>query len=174
LFDDPAVSARGLSVRATGREDAPFLRTLFETARPDAAFLAAWPEDTRRAFLDQQFQFQCIHYARAYADTDQLIIRQEGEPIGRMILARSVAEWCVVDIALLPSRRGQGIGTLLLERIKAAAAQAEAPYVRLSVDVRNPARRLYERLGFAVVEEGEGLANVEMAWRAPAPAPAIS
>lgn len=166
MLDGPALAARGLSLRAARDADVPFLRALFETARPDAAMLAAWPEDVRRPFLDQQFQFQTIHYARAHPDADRLLVIADGVPIGRMILWRRPEQWCVVDIALLPAWRGQGIGTLLLQRVKAAAATA-APCVRLSVDGRNPARRLYKRLGFTAVEEGDGMANVEMEWRAP-------
>jgi ribosomal protein S18 acetylase RimI-like enzyme len=169
VFDGPALAARGLSLRPARDADLPFLRALFETARPDAAILAAWPEQVRRPFLDQQFQFQTIHYARVYPDADRLLVLADGGAIGRMILWRQPEQWCVVDIALLPAWRSQGIGTLLLQRIKAAAAAAAARCVRLSVDVRNPARRLYERLGFATVEEGDGMANVEMAWQAPAP-----
>jgi ribosomal protein S18 acetylase RimI-like enzyme len=166
VLDGPALAARGLSLRPACDGDAPFLRELFETARPDAAILAAWPELVRRPFLDQQFQFQTLHYARVYPDADRLLVIADGVPIGRMILSRQFEQWCVVDIALLPAWRSQGLGTLLLQRVKAAAATA-APCVRLSVDVRNPARRLYERLGFAAVEERDGMANVEMEWRAP-------
>lgn len=52
-----------------------------------------------------------------------------------------------LSIALLPTYRGQGIGTALLKQVLNAAT----PYYRavsLSVDPTNPARRLYERLGF--------------------------
>lgn len=167
MFDGPALTARGLSLRPARDADAPFLRALFETARPDAAILAAWPEQVRRPFLDQQFQFQTIHYARVYPDADRLLVTADGAPIGRLIVSRQPEQWCVVDIALLPAWRGQGIGALLVQSIQAAARRARAPCVRLSVDVRNPARRLYARLGFAAVEEADGMANVEMAWRAP-------
>lgn len=168
MFVDPAVRTRGVALRAAHAGDAPFLRALFETARPDTAFLTAWPEDVRRTFLDQQFEFQRIHYVRAYPDAERLVIQQDDAPIGRLILARSLREWCVVDIALLPPWRGRGIGTLLLQAIKASAPQAGARCVRLSVDVRSPARRLYERLGFAAEQEEEGAANINMVWRTPA------
>jgi ribosomal protein S18 acetylase RimI-like enzyme len=167
VFSGPALTARGLSLRAARDADAPLLRALFETARPDAAVLAAWPELVRRPFLDQQFQFQTLHYARVYPDADRLLVIADGAAIGRMILSRQIEQWCVVDIALLPAWRGQGIGTLLLQTVKAAAEGASVPCMRLSVDGRNPARRLYQRLGFAAVGERDGMANVEMEWRAP-------
>ena len=163
----PALSARGVRLRAARDGDVAFLRALFETARPDAAFLAAWPEEARRAFLDQQFGFQSLHYARAYPDAERLVVLKDGAPIGRIILQRAPAHWCLVDIALLPPWRGQGIGTALLQALLAEAAREAAAAVQLSVDPRNPARRLYERLGFVALDEEPGAASVGMTWRPP-------
>ncbi|MEO1210726.1 MAG: GNAT family N-acetyltransferase [Cyanobacteria bacterium J06638_20] len=53
-------------------------------------------------------------------------------------------------IALVPDYRSQGIGTALLTRLL-EAAQVKYPAVSLSVRDRNPAVRLYERLGFVKV-----------------------
>ncbi|MBL8153928.1 MAG: GNAT family N-acetyltransferase [Anaerolineae bacterium] len=55
-----------------------------------------------------------------------------------------------LSISILPDYRGMGIGTRLLEalldRLKGSAEQ-----VSLSVNLSNPAYRLYERYGFKVV-----------------------
>lgn len=164
MFDDPALTARGIFLQPTREEDTPFQRALFETARPDAVILAAWPDAVRRPFLDQQFQFQTLHYARVYPDADWLLVVGNGAPVGRLIVWRAPAEWRLVDIALLPAWRGQGLGTLLLQTIQAGARQAGAPCLRLMVDMQNPARRLYERLGF--VTEEESIPAVSMRWQA--------
>jgi ribosomal protein S18 acetylase RimI-like enzyme len=59
-----------------------------------------------------------------------------------------------LTIAVLSGHRNQGIGTqLLTELLRLAAAQYNA--VSLSVWKENPARRLYERLGFVVVQEDD-------------------
>jgi ribosomal protein S18 acetylase RimI-like enzyme len=56
-----------------------------------------------------------------------------------------------LTIALAPDFRGQGIGTQLLQTLlEAAATRFRA--VSLSVEKSNPARRLYERFGFEIVE----------------------
>jgi ribosomal protein S18 acetylase RimI-like enzyme len=52
----------------------------------------------------------------------------------------------------LPSHQGAGLGTLLLYSLLGEADAARAP-IRLRVLRTNPARRLYERLGFAVAGE---------------------
>src|ERR1700742_1917891 len=111
LSSSPALASCGVGLRSAGDGDAAFLRTLFETARPDAVFIAAWPDAVRQNFLDQQFRFQTVHYARVYADADRLIVLQDGQPIGRMILSREGKDWCVVDISLMPPSRARGIGT---------------------------------------------------------------
>ncbi len=54
----------------------------------------------------------------------------------------------LVDISLLPEARGSGLGTAILKDLVAA----ETGPVQLHVERTNRARRLYERLGFEVVE----------------------
>jgi ribosomal protein S18 acetylase RimI-like enzyme len=59
-----------------------------------------------------------------------------------------------LTIALLPDYRGQGIGTHLLEALF-DHLRPHFKQISLSVDAGNPARRLYERLGFTFVSEGK-------------------
>jgi GNAT superfamily N-acetyltransferase len=157
-----AFASEGLSLWPAGAADLAFERALFETARTDAALLAAWPEDVRRPFLDQQFQAQTVYYARAYPNAERSIILSHTEPIGRLILDRSGETWTLVDVALVPAWRGKGIGGALVGTILSAAATAGAR-VSLSVEVLNPARSLYERLGFVVIEEA--IPHLSMQWK---------
>jgi ribosomal protein S18 acetylase RimI-like enzyme len=76
-----------------------------------------------------------------------------GEPAGRLYLDRSGSELHVLDIALLPPFRGRGIGSRLLGQLAAEADAASVP-LTVYVEKQNPARRLYERLGFREVDEG--------------------
>lgn len=166
MIDAATLAARGLQLRAACAEDIAFERALFETARPDGALLAAaLPDLARKTFLDQQFQFQTIHYARAHPEAVRLIVLAGNVPIGRMIVDRGAGGWCLVDIALLPPWRGAGLGSLLLQGLLDAAERAGAPRVMLTVEFSNPARRLYERHGFIVVEEAVPGAALE--WRPP-------
>lgn len=58
-----------------------------------------------------------------------------------------------VSMAVLPNHRGNGIGTALLKQLIMAASNGDYPALSLSVDRRNPAHRLYERLGFVQVDK---------------------
>jgi GNAT superfamily N-acetyltransferase len=53
-----------------------------------------------------------------------------------------------VAVAVRDGHRGRGLGARLLERLADLARAAGYEQLSLSVDAANPARRLYERLGF--------------------------
>ena len=55
-------------------------------------------------------------------------------------------------LAVLPECRGRGIGTLLLKRLLQAAESAYNA-ISLSVSAENPAKRLYERFGFHMIDK---------------------
>ncbi|MEP7077110.1 MAG: GNAT family N-acetyltransferase [Acidobacteriota bacterium] len=59
-----------------------------------------------------------------------------------------------LGIALKEPLRNQGFGTLLITTIVGELSASGFSKVSLSVDKRNPAVRLYERLGFQVHAEG--------------------
>lgn len=67
----------------------------------------------------------------------------------------------VIDIALFPAYRGHGIGKSLLEDILAYAAKI-GKRVEIYVEAMNPAKRLYDRLGFKTIEEGQ--IYLKMEW----------
>jgi ribosomal protein S18 acetylase RimI-like enzyme len=68
----------------------------------------------------------------------------------------------IVDIALLPEFRAQGLGSGLIEAVF-AAARVTGSKVSIHVENFNPARRLYERLGF--IEVGEHGVYRRMEWQ---------
>ncbi len=57
-----------------------------------------------------------------------------------------------LSVAVEPEYRGMGVGTALLRALISRATEVGYRAVSLSVDARNPALRLYERLGFLVVK----------------------
>ena len=58
-------------------------------------------------------------------------------------------------VAVVPECRGMGVGTALLRALISRASEVGYRAISLSVESRNPALRLYKRLGFQVVKSGE-------------------
>ena len=98
--------------------------------------------------FDAQDAWWREHYAQASFD----VILVDGEPAGRLYVLRGESEIRIVDIALLPEQRGNGVGSSLLRDLL-AEADAAGKSVTIHVERMNPALRLYERLGFAVAED---------------------
>jgi ribosomal protein S18 acetylase RimI-like enzyme len=110
-----------------------------------------------------------------------LIAERDGVPVGaawaRQFSASEEPAYFLDDrtpeitIAVAPQLRGRGVGGVLL---RALCAEAAGRGVGLCLNVRhdNPARRLYERIGFRLVA-GSGVPNrvggrsVGMIWDAP-------
>ena len=82
------------------------------------------------------------------------MVERDGRPIGRLYRDLRKDEIRVVDIALLTGERGRGVGGRLMRDVLAEARERGLA-VRIHVERTNPARRLYDRLGFRIVEEGE-------------------
>lgn len=142
--------------------DEPFLQYLYATTREDELGAIPWPEDVKRRFLDMQFRAQKTHYEAFYPDCAFLVIELRGRPIGRLYVDRDDEDIHIVDIALAPEVRGRGIGRMLLEEIL-DEGRSTGRTVTIHVERANPARRLYDRLGFHQVDSN-GLYDL-MEWR---------
>ena len=143
--------------------DVPFLRYVYGTTREEEMRLVPWTDQQKAAFLDMQFNAQKTHYERFYPDCEFLVIELDGAPIGRLYIDRGEHDIGIIDIALVPEYRGQGIGRMLLEEIL-AEGQGTGKNVTIYVEHFNPARRLYDRLGFRHVDTN-GVYHL-MEWRA--------
>lgn len=99
---------------------------------------------------------------RVLHDYEQIrIVQLAGDPVGMLKVVRGADCWRLVQLQLLPEHQGDGVGTVILRDLLEQAHAAGVP-VCLSVLKVNPARRLYERLGFTVVSEGER--SFRMRW----------
>jgi ribosomal protein S18 acetylase RimI-like enzyme len=138
---------KSYTLKAAAPEDMGFLYRVYAGTREAEMALTGWDVSTVEQFLRFQFRIQDIQYRRNYPNASFNIIYIEGEPSGRLYLNRGLTDYRIIDISLLPACRNRGIGTLILQDI-IAEAEAATLSVRLSVVMNNPARHLYERLGF--------------------------
>jgi GNAT superfamily N-acetyltransferase len=164
-------SPASLSLRPVTDADLPFLFDLYASTREEELAPVPWTAEQKDAFLRQQFGAQHSWWQTHYTGARFDLVLVDGARAGRLYVDVWEREIRIVDIALMPEHRGRGIGTLLLERVFAEGDAAGKP-VSIHVEVFNPARRLYTRLGF--VEKGmHGDVYILMERpAAPAPAPA--
>ncbi|WP_105132121.1 GNAT family N-acetyltransferase [Burkholderia sp. BE12] len=141
-----------IHLRTASREDLPFLLTLRQLTMTEHLQRVGAPTDDE------------AHDRRIRANFDDAMIVCEGaDAIGLLKVTRAAGEWHVHQIQILPTRQGQGIGEAVLRALLTDAARERVP-VSLSVLHGNPARRLYERLGFRVVSDTDTSAN--LIWHA--------
>jgi ribosomal protein S18 acetylase RimI-like enzyme len=148
----------GLQLRPQWPADEPFLRLLFDASRPLAGQLAHLPTELRETIMRGQFQAQTASLEAQFPQAAALIILVAEEPAGRVMFDATEATLHIADIALPPDRRGQGLGTALLQALAAAAVPRT-----LSLEVADdnlPAQRLYARLGFVLTGQQPGFLHL--------------
>jgi RimJ/RimL family protein N-acetyltransferase len=141
-----------ITLRPITDADMDFLHRLYATTREDELKQVEWTPEQKAAFVAQQFHAQHQYWHEHYTDTSWDLVLRDGEPIGRLYVARWPEEIRIVDIALMPEHRGGGTGTRLIRGLF-AEGDASGRKVSIHVEIFNPARRLYDRLGF--VQAGE-------------------
>jgi ribosomal protein S18 acetylase RimI-like enzyme len=141
-----------VTLRSIRAGDMPFLYEVYAGTRLHELAPLGWSAEQQAAFLHQQFDAQHRYYQANYAGADFQVILLGGRPIGRLYVVRWDDEFRIIDIALLPEYRNAGIGSRLLDDLLNEAAQAGKP-VCIHVEKVNPALRLYQRLGFSIVED---------------------
>jgi ribosomal protein S18 acetylase RimI-like enzyme len=154
-----------ISLRPPVPADEPFLLALYASTRAEELAITGWSEAEQDAFCRMQFAAQTRFYNDHYPHDGFSLLLVDGEPAGRLYVARLPGELRVVDIALMPRFRGRGIGSSLFASLFEESRSTGLP-VRIHVEVFNRARRLYERLGFRQIAD-RGV-YVEMEWRPPA------
>lgn len=126
---------------------------MYASTRAEELAAVDWTAEQREGFLRQQFEAQHAWYQQNYAGAAfDVVLAPGGQPAGRLYVARWPREIRLIDVALLPEFRRQGLGSAILGDLLAEARRAGKP-VTIHVERLNPALRLYERLGFRQKED---------------------
>lgn len=141
--------------------DEDFLREVYASTRADELALVEWPDSEKAAFVTMQFAAQTAYYREHYPHGELSVVEVDRESAGRLWVDRRSDEIRIVDIALLPERRGLGVGSMLVRRLLEEAESRGVP-VRIHVERFNPALGLYRRLGFT--ELGATGVHIFMEW----------
>jgi ribosomal protein S18 acetylase RimI-like enzyme len=160
-----------ISLRPIRPEDRDLLCRIYGSTRTEELAPVPWTEEQRAAFIRQQFDAQAAYWDEQYPDAERSIVEVDGAPAGRLYVQRWPKEIRLVDIALLPAFRRHGAATELIQGLFSEASERNVP-LTIHVEIFNPARALYERLGF--VSKGEQGMYMLMEWRPPALAGGVS
>jgi GNAT superfamily N-acetyltransferase len=141
-------------LRPAGTQDLPFLRDMLRHAYyarwgteadvPLERYVAGWGRlgDTALLAVDEFRPVGAAWYRLFEADEPGYGFVDEETP--------------ELTIAIVPSRRGRGLGEELLSSLLEQARKEGRARISLSVEPDNPALRLYEQHGFAKVGERAG------------------
>jgi ribosomal protein S18 acetylase RimI-like enzyme len=144
-------------IRPGGRHDVRFLRDMLKHAY-------YWRERMPQGPIDAPVQRYVMNWGRP-GDASVIAI-DDGNPVGAAwyrLFKEEERGYGFVDertpelaIAVVPSRRGKGLGDELLSALLERARKDGFTQISLSVEPENPALRLYERHGFHKVGEYGG------------------
>ncbi len=145
------------------------------TLRPASAFDEPFLLDLRRATMTEHLDrvgepttSEAHDQRMRYRFEEARIVCIGGARIGLLKAYRDATGWVLLQVQILPSHQGRGIGSRIVRAMLDQARQEHLP-VCLNVLKGNPARRLYERLGFC--STGETDSEVTMVWNPQAAAP---
>lgn len=148
------LTAQGYCLRRETGADQPALQQLYIRQRWHEFAPLMLGETQTRALIAGQYAIQHSQYLSRYENPRFYVLERDGAIAGRLMLGEAQGNLVILDILIDPDRRGTGLGTALISGFLQQAARK----VILHVDKQNPARRLYERLGFRI------FADVEIAY----------
>ncbi|NEW90854.1 GNAT family N-acetyltransferase [Rhodopseudomonas sp. BR0M22] len=178
------LDAQGLRIAPQVAADDAFCRRLSDAVLREQFVQMGVQGRLLAVLLDQQFEAQRTGYRQSFPEAEYFVVTERGAAVGRVVTvleatdagpqdrdapsgrsperSRTYDGLRLVDIALLPSAQGRGIGREVIGGLVRAAGKMGLRRLTLSVQPSNDrARRLYLRLGF-VETGGEALREMMM------------
>jgi ribosomal protein S18 acetylase RimI-like enzyme len=140
-MDEKVIMLQSIGFRPAVENDFDFLYAL-HTATMKEYVNKTWGDD---AFQENMFR-------KNYVPSQIQVITLAGNDIGMISIEEMDEDMFLRVIEIHPIYQRQGLGTTIIQKIIDDAAHQKKP-VRLQVLKVNPAKRLYDRLGFSVIEE---------------------
>jgi len=104
-------------------------------------------EQVMRPYVELTHSWDPGHFRKNFDPTQSQIITVNGRNAGLYRFAETRFLIRLLDLQLWPEFQNQGVGTAILQSMTARADRLKLP-ILLRVLNGNPAKRLYERLGF--------------------------
>jgi ribosomal protein S18 acetylase RimI-like enzyme len=133
-----------IELRPVRAEDYRFAWRLYaEGISPYAAAYTAWVDAEQEARFESR-----------YKPGSTWVIRRDGTDVGWMELHEIDEELRLNQLYVAAAQQRKGIGSQVMRQVLAKSRETGKP-IALNVLKNNPARRLYERFGFTVVDEND-------------------
>jgi ribosomal protein S18 acetylase RimI-like enzyme len=129
-----------------------------------------WETKTRclRLYIEQTYgawdDTQRARFEATFIPEEIFIVSVDGRDAGFVSLRTEPKVIQLFNLMIAPEFQKRGLGTAVLRHVLNLAQARRLP-VRLQVMKVNPARRLYERLGFTAVPAEEIPTHYRMIWR---------
>ncbi|MBP6506136.1 MAG: GNAT family N-acetyltransferase [Opitutaceae bacterium] len=132
----------------------------------DTLWLWSLKRTTMKTYVEQTWgkwddDVQAERFRKNFKPDDVQIIIIDGHDAGLLHVERGDIEIFLVNIQISPEFQNRGLGTEVMRALLAEARTCQLP-LRLQVLKVNPARNLYERIGFTVA--GETDTHYQMRW----------
>lgn len=142
-----------MDVRLATPADTPDLFELHRTAfKEHIERIWGWDEKWQKA-----------NFARECASSLTSAVRLNGRTVGYLQVRHEPHRVFLQNIALHPEFQSKGIGTTLLDVVKAEATARQVPLELAVFRTNVSAQRFYERHGF--VRTGGSTTHIDMTWR---------
>lgn len=131
--------------------------SLRQATSDDFTFLYQLHRESLREYVEAtwgwQEEWQQDHFAQNFNPHNRQIIRIDEQDAGVIAVEQRDGERYIALIEILPAFQGRGVGTaIILSQINAAHSKG-FPLSLHVLKTNNLARRLYERLGFVIIQD---------------------
>lgn len=140
-----------MPLKAATEQDASFLFKLFEAQKTAELELYHVDIHFKNSIISMQWNSKNQSYLHSFPNLQTFVILHEEQAVGSCMIDYTPQEIHVIDILISSTFRNLNIGTLLFKQLQLEAQQQKIP-LRLQVAVDNPAKRLYDRLGFNIYQ----------------------
>lgn len=128
---------------------------VFKECRSDLSWVTGFSETEKNQYLKTQFELEKTQFVTFYPKAEYYMVIKDNKCIGRLYIDYGENDIRILEIGLIEKYRNRGIGRSIIKNIIAKASEHNKS-VSLQVSWFNEkALKLYEELGFFVVENNQ-------------------
>ena len=111
--------------------------------------------EAMRPYVEQVWgwdeEYQERRFRESYDHSETQVVLVDGIAVGLLRVSERESALFIDQVEIVPDYQGRGIGTALINDLLARGRPVELRVMKVNAD----ARRLYERLGFRVIDDNE-------------------